>query len=230
MPSDAADTSDASRVTSTLVDARVSRTRFLHNPSGRGFKPYLRNGVTGRAFRDPQESCNAGLLDGIGLSLQSYVPVGAPRRRENPGLGERRVLVPGLPVGAARPRADHGPLVVAVGGTSSCPPIQPGLPWAAESRSRIAASHSGSHPGFSLTCVTTVIISFGYPASATATHGRVGGATVREALCRPGREACRDVDTGGRRSTAWHLHRADSGRAQRRPRMSRVARNSAADR
>jgi hypothetical protein len=60
-------------------------------------------------------------------------------------------------------RLAHVPMTVRLlcpsSGMSNCPPIHPGFSWAAERRSRIAASQSGSQPVFSLTCVTTVIMS-----------------------------------------------------------------------
>ena len=73
-------------------------------------------------------------------------------------------------------RLAHVPITVRLlcpsSGMSNCPPIHPGLSWAAERRSRIAASQSGSQPVFSLTCVTTVIMSTSYPISAAATQIR----------------------------------------------------------
>ena len=73
-------------------------------------------------------------------------------------------------------RLAHVPMTVRLlcpsSGMSNCPPIHPGFSWAAERRSRIALSQSGSQPVFSLTCVTTVIMSTSYPASAAATHIR----------------------------------------------------------
>src|SRR2546427_2234856 len=84
----------------------------------------------------------------------------------------------------------------------SCPPTQPGRSHATAIRSRMVASHSGSVPSLSVTCVTIVIMMF---PSLRAPSG--GGARRRVGSCH--RSAA-----DGNRSTSAHWWRSERGRGQ----------------